>query len=141
MRMLSWQSQISEQPPGPGSPLECDPGELPHRLVSELQFVVVVRQQLLVLQPRRGGGGVRGLVEDGGAGGFAAKRHTRVTYPFSATMRERETTATFTVPGTGDARVEVLGEGRTIEAVGGGWEDRFTGYQAHLYRIFPRPPG
>jgi hypothetical protein len=50
-------------------------------------------------------------------------------------MREGEATATFRLPGRGDARVEVLGEGRTIEAVGGQWEDRFTGYQVHRYRI------
>jgi hypothetical protein len=72
---------------------------------------------------------------------FAVKRHAGSTYLFSVAMREGETTATFTVPGTGDARVEVLGEGRAIEAVGGKWEDRFTGYQVHLYKIVPKPPG
>ena len=40
----------------------------------------------------------------------------------------------------GDARVEVLGEGRSIEAVGGKWADRFTGYQVHLYKISPSRP-
>ena len=69
---------------------------------------------------------------------FVVKRHAGGTYLFSVAMRDGETTATFTVPGTGDARVEVLGEGRTIEAVGGRWEDRFTGYQVHLYKITPR---
>ncbi len=72
---------------------------------------------------------------------FVVKRHAGSTYLFSVAMREGETTATFTVPGTGDARVEVLGEGRTIEAVGGKWQDRFTGYQVHLYKIVPKPPG
>jgi Beta-galactosidase len=72
---------------------------------------------------------------------FVVKRHDGGTYLFSVAMREGETTATFTVPGTGDARVEVLGEGRAIEAVGGKWEDRFTGYQVHLYKIVPKPPG
>jgi hypothetical protein len=37
----------------------------------------------------------------------------------------------------GDARVEVLGEDRTIDAVGGEWKDRFGNYQVHLYRISP----
>ncbi len=69
-----------------------------------------------------------------------AKQHDGSTYLFSVAMREGETTATFTVPGTGEARVEVLGEGRTIEAVGGKWEDRFTGYQVHLYKISPSRP-
>ena len=66
---------------------------------------------------------------------FVVKRHAGKTYLFAVAMREGETTATFTLPDTGDARVEVLGEGRTIEAVGGKWEDRFTGYQVHLYKI------
>ena len=70
---------------------------------------------------------------------LVVKRHAGQTYLFSVAMREGETTATFTVPGTGDGRVEVLGEGRTIEVVGGKWEDRFTDYQVHLYRIGPKP--
>lgn len=65
------------------------------------------------------------------------KRHSGATYLLSVAMREGETTATFTLPGTGDARVEVLGESRTIDAVGGKWEDRFQNYQVHLYRISP----
>jgi hypothetical protein len=68
---------------------------------------------------------------------FVVKRHGGRTYLFSVAMREGGTTATLTLPGTGDAPVEVLGEGRTIQAVGGKWEDRFTGYQVHLYRIGP----
>ena len=39
--------------------------------------------------------------------------------------------------GRGRARVEVLGEGRTMEAGNGEWKDRFTDYQVHLYRIDP----
>jgi len=65
------------------------------------------------------------------------KRHSGQTYVFAVAMREGETTATFTLPGRGGARVEVLGEDRTIDAVGGKWQDRFTGYQVHLYRIDP----
>ena len=68
---------------------------------------------------------------------FVVKRHAGRTYLLSVAMRDGETTATFSLPGTGDARVEVLGEGRTIEAIGGKWEDRFTGYQVRLYRTVP----
>jgi hypothetical protein len=71
---------------------------------------------------------------------FVVKRHAGGTYLFSVAMREAETTATFTLPGSGDARVEVLGEGRTIEAVGGKWQDRFTPYEVHLYKISPTRP-
>jgi Beta-galactosidase len=68
---------------------------------------------------------------------FVVKRHAGSTYLFAVAMREGGTSATFTLPEIGNARVEVLGEGRTIEAVGGKWEDRFQGYQVHLYRISP----
>jgi hypothetical protein len=66
---------------------------------------------------------------------FLVKRHSDKTYVFSVAMREGDTTATFKLPDKADARVEVLGEGRTIEALGGKWNDHFAGYQVHLYRI------
>jgi hypothetical protein len=65
------------------------------------------------------------------------RRHAGKTYLFAVAMREGEATGTFIVPGTGDATVEVLGESRTIGAVGGKWEDRFKDYQVHLYQISP----
>jgi Beta-galactosidase len=66
---------------------------------------------------------------------FAVKRHSGRMYIFAVAMREGEATATFQLPDTAHARVEVLGEGRTIDAQKGRWEDRFTDYQVHLYRI------
>ena len=60
-----------------------------------------------------------------------------VTYIFAVAMRDGAATATFTPARPRDARVEVLGEGRTIDAPGGSWQDRFNGYQVHLYRITP----
>src|SRR4051812_28702217 len=56
---------------------------------------------------------------------FAVKRHAGATYLFAAAMREGEASAAFSVPNTRDARVELLGEGRAIDAVGGRWENRF----------------
>jgi hypothetical protein len=70
---------------------------------------------------------------------FVVKRPVGRTYLFAVAMREGEATATFKLPDAGDARIEVLGEGRTIRSVGGQWEDRFTDYQVHLYRIEPNP--
>lgn len=65
-----------------------------------------------------------------------ARRHEGATYVFAVAMRDGEATGTFSVPGAkGRARVEVLGEGRTIEAEGGSWSDRFAHYGVHLYRI------
>jgi Beta-galactosidase len=66
---------------------------------------------------------------------FVVKRHAGRTYVFAVAMRDGQATATFRLADRGDSRVEVLGEGRTIEAVGGRWEDRFAGYQVHLYRV------
>lgn len=68
---------------------------------------------------------------------FVVKRHEGATYVFAVAMRDGETTATITVPGLGDARVEVLGEDRTIDADGGTWRDRFGGFEVHCYRIAP----
>jgi hypothetical protein len=66
---------------------------------------------------------------------FAVKRHAGATYLFAVAMRDGETTATFTVPAATDSQVEVLGEGRTNEAPAGKWQDRFAGYQVHLYKL------
>jgi hypothetical protein len=64
------------------------------------------------------------------------KKTTGETYLFAVAMKDGETTAAFTLPDQRDAQVEVLGESRSIEAVGGKWSDDFTGYQVHLYKIF-----
>jgi hypothetical protein len=66
---------------------------------------------------------------------FLVKRHSGATYVFAVAMRDGETTATFSLPGAGAARVAVLGEGRSIDARGASWDDRFQGYGVHLYRI------
>jgi hypothetical protein len=67
-----------------------------------------------------------------------ARRHGGATYVFAVAMRDGETTGTFTLPhARGRVRVEVLGEGRTIEAHGRSWTDRFPGYGVHLYKITP----
>ncbi len=71
---------------------------------------------------------------------FVVKQHNEQTYLFSVSMREGKTTGSFALPGAGDVRVEVLGEGRTIDAVGGRWKDDFSDYQVHLYRITPDHP-
>jgi hypothetical protein len=69
---------------------------------------------------------------------FVVKRSGEHAYLFSVARTDGGSTATFTLPGGGDAQVEVLGEDRTIEAVGGKWNDRFTAYQVHLYKIFSK---
>jgi hypothetical protein len=49
-------------------------------------------------------------------------------------MSEATTKATFSVGGA-SGRVEVIGEGRALEASDGRWMDEFRGYEAHVYRV------
>jgi hypothetical protein len=102
--------------------------------------VTALNRQVLELAPVLNGPDVEGAASVGSSEedvpiDVVVKRHDGSTYLFAVAMREGEATARFTMPGAGDARVEVLGEDRTIEAIGGQWEDRFSGYQVHLYRI------
>jgi len=63
------------------------------------------------------------------------RRHGGATYVFAVAMRDEAATATFRVPGLGaEAAMEVLGEGRTITAKDGRFQDEFKGYEVHLYR-------
>lgn len=64
------------------------------------------------------------------------KRHEGATYAFAVGMRNAPARGTFTIQGLPEtARVEVLGEDRTIEARAGGFEDDFGPCDVHLYRI------
>lgn len=69
---------------------------------------------------------------------FAVKRDKDTTYVFSVAMRAGTAKGSFTLSDKRDLHVEVIGEDRTIEAAGGKWEDDFSGYQVHLYRIVPK---
>ena len=65
-----------------------------------------------------------------------AKRYNRSIYIFAVGMQNRNTQATFNVPGRAiDGTAEVLGEGRTIAVKHGTFRDAFGPYQVHLYRI------
>jgi hypothetical protein len=51
-------------------------------------------------------------------------------------MKPGETKARFAMKGLGKkAAIEVLGEGRSIEAIDGKFEDEFRDWDVHLYRI------
>ena len=104
--------------------------------------VAAINRQILDLAPALNGPDVKDGVSVKSSEGtlpidFVVKRHAGATYVFAVGMREGEAGATFILPGGGNARVEVIGEGRSIEAIGGKWEDRFKDYQVHLYRIDP----
>jgi len=66
---------------------------------------------------------------------FTARRHSQSIYLFAAAMRNADTQATFSIANLkGTATIEVIGEGRTLTATDGKFEDAFAGYDAHLYR-------
>ena len=60
-----------------------------------------------------------------------------ITYVFSVAMREKETTATFKLKDGSNAAAEVIGENRAIAVKDGQFEDKFKGYEVHLYKIKP----
>jgi hypothetical protein len=64
------------------------------------------------------------------------KRQGGATWLLAAALYQRDTTATFTLPGAGlAATAEVLGENRSVPVKNGVIEDAFAGYAVHLYRI------
>jgi hypothetical protein len=66
------------------------------------------------------------------------KRHGGATYVFASSMGPAAATASFELTGVpGATKVEVIREGRTIEAAGGKFSDRFEGYATHAYRVAP----
>jgi hypothetical protein len=65
-----------------------------------------------------------------------AKRHQSDLYLFAAGMRDGRTTATFSHPQIPPgARVEVLDENRQLSSSDGGFQDTFTPWAVHLYKI------
>jgi hypothetical protein len=67
---------------------------------------------------------------------FLVKRQGGATYLFAVGMRNAPARASFAVIGLpARTEAEVLGEGRKIALEEGSFEDRFTPYQVHLYRI------
>ena len=68
------------------------------------------------------------------------KRQGDATYLFAVAMRDGVTTATFAVPGLPPSAVaEPLGEKRKLPVQGGAFQDEFTGYGLHLYKITAAP--
>ena len=64
------------------------------------------------------------------------KRTGDALYLFAVGMRDGKTTAAFTLRGlTGEAKVEVVDENRTLNAQDGVFRDDFQPWGAHIYRI------
>jgi hypothetical protein len=65
-----------------------------------------------------------------------AKRTGDALYLFAVGMREGKTTAAFTLRGlTGESKVEVLDENRTLNTQNGVFRDDFQPWDTHIYRI------
>jgi hypothetical protein len=65
-----------------------------------------------------------------------SKRHEGSSFVFAAGMRDKPSRAAFSVSGrTGEGKVEVLGEKRSITIRHGKFDDDFEPYAVHLYRI------
>ena len=64
------------------------------------------------------------------------RRHGGAAYVFTVAMRGAGTRATFTLPqNERSSSAEVLGEARSIAIQNGKFEDEFSPYEVHLYRI------
>lgn len=66
------------------------------------------------------------------------KRYEGDVYIFVASLRKGNANVRLRLSTGSDAEVEVLDEGRTLQAPAGAWTDRFADYQVHLYRVRPR---
>lgn len=105
-----------------------------------LAAVAAINHQLIALAPVLNSQTVdRAQVVSAGEGvpiDLMAKHHEGDLYLFAVAMRPGETRGTFQVSGLrGSARAEVLGEGRNLELKDGAFEDDFTSYGVHLYKI------
>ncbi len=64
------------------------------------------------------------------------KKHANATYVFAVAMRNQATKGTFKFAGgSRDAKVEVLGESRTVAMRSAEFSDEFQPYGVHLYRV------
>ena len=64
------------------------------------------------------------------------KRHNGFTYIYAVSMRKGTPTATFTLRDfVGTSTVEVVGENRTITATNGVFQDAFTNWGVHIYKV------
>lgn len=67
---------------------------------------------------------------------LSVKRYKNSTYVFAVATKSGTTTATFNCGGfMGNSRVEVISEGRDIPMVDGVFQDEFSDYGVHIYKI------
>jgi hypothetical protein len=77
--------------------------------------------------------------QGGGSVAVMGRKRGDEVYVFAVGMSGAAATATFKVDskavGDGRSEGEVIGEGRKVSDTGGGFSDRFDGYEVHLYRV------
>jgi hypothetical protein len=117
-----------------------EPGVLRHP--EQVTAITEVNKQITALAPVLNSPTIAGGVtvrssDDKAPVAVMMKQLGGVTYVFAVAMRDQECTATFRFAKAagGDAKAEVLDEGRTVEVKGGAFEDKFKGYEVHLYKI------
>jgi hypothetical protein len=108
-------------------------------------LVTAVNQQIKSLAPELNSGSIPNLVSvtsqtqsDGGSVpvDMMVKANGKTLYVFSAISRPGTTTASFTVNGLmGNATVDVVGENRTVNLVGGMFSDSFAANDVHIYSM------
>jgi hypothetical protein len=63
------------------------------------------------------------------------KHHGDSLFVFAVSMRNGESTASFSLKGIEDGKVTVIGENRELTISNGRFEDQFDGYEVHLYKM------
>jgi hypothetical protein len=74
-------------------------------------------------------------VETAGEIAYLVKQDATTTYIFAANMREEAVSARIKLGPDAAEEATVLDEDRTIKIADGAFEDRFDGYQVHIYRL------
>jgi hypothetical protein len=106
-----------------------------------LAAVTAVNKQIQELSPALNSPTIEGVVTVESSAADVpveamVKRHGGETYLFAVCMRGSATKATFKLSEpSGKARIEVLGESRSIERSGGQFSDSFEPWGVHLYRL------
>ena len=112
-----------------------------------LRAVTAINQQIHALAPVLNSPDLTGAVEVSPANpevpvDVLAKQYQGATYLFAVAMRPGATAAAFTLrSGPQAGRATVLGEGRELAVVTGGFEDHFDPYEVHIYRIVEAEEG
>lgn len=63
------------------------------------------------------------------------KQARGATYLFAVNMENKMARAQVSIPHTVKGRAAVLGEDRAIELSNGAFEDKFGGYEVHIYEL------